>query len=94
MTVVEQGLNGGPDSEVSEVCRRENRTLITLDLDFANIRSYPPVDFPGIIVLRLRTQDKQSVLAIVSRLIQMFATHPLNHHLWVVDDVAVRIRGS
>jgi len=38
---------------VIDVCRREGRVLITLDLDFSNILSYPPSDFAGIVVLRL-----------------------------------------
>jgi hypothetical protein len=31
---------------------------VTLDLDFANIRAYPPGKHAGIVVLRLKHQDK------------------------------------
>ncbi len=41
-SVIEQSLGGRPDSQVIEVCMREGRALITLDLDFANIQAYPP----------------------------------------------------
>jgi hypothetical protein len=45
MASVQQALGGQPDERVIDVCRREDRTLITLDLDCFNILSYPPADF-------------------------------------------------
>jgi hypothetical protein len=39
--------------------------LVTLDLDFANIRAYPPAEYPGIVVLRPNKREKRSVLALV-----------------------------
>ena len=39
--IVEQSLGGRPDEAVIDVCARETRVLVTLDLDFANIRRYP-----------------------------------------------------
>jgi predicted nuclease of predicted toxin-antitoxin system len=51
-SVVQQALGGQPDERVIDVCRREQRALITLDLDFSNILAYPPAKFTGIVVLR------------------------------------------
>ena len=53
-TVIDQRLGGATDSEIAEVCSREHRVLLTLDADFADIRTYPPADYEGIIVLRVR----------------------------------------
>lgn len=53
-TVNDQRLEGALDSELANVCCVENRTLITLDTDFSDITAYPPENFPGIIVLRIR----------------------------------------
>lgn len=53
MSVQNQRLGGRPDSEIANACREEERALVTLDLDFADIRAFPPSDFGGIIVLRL-----------------------------------------
>ena len=36
-TVWDEHLNGAPDTEIADVCKREERALITLDTDFANI---------------------------------------------------------
>lgn len=71
VTIGEQGLGSGSDSAVAQVCQQEGRALVTLDLDFADIRVYPPQDYPGLVVLRLRRQDKPYVLQIMTRVIQM-----------------------
>ena len=47
--------------------RIKSRVLLTLDLDFANIRAYPPERYPGIIVLRLKTQDKATVIRVCKK---------------------------
>ena len=52
-TVLEQNLQAGPDQQIADVCRRESRVLITLDLDFANPLRFPPQDTAGIAVLRI-----------------------------------------
>ena len=38
-TVYTEGLRGCDDDVLAEICRRENRAIVTLDLDFADIRS-------------------------------------------------------
>lgn len=92
VTIGEQGLGGGSDSAVAQVCQQEGRALVTLDLDFADIRVYPPQDYPGLVVLRLRRQDKPYVLQIMTRVIQMLAETMLDKRLWIVEDNHVRIR--
>ena len=39
-TATDEHLGGNPDLEVLDACRTESRILITLDLDFADIRFY------------------------------------------------------
>ena len=41
-TVVDQRLSGANDLVLFERCCKEGRVLMTLDLDFANVRAYPP----------------------------------------------------
>ena len=38
-TVADEGLSGVDDSTLGAACESEERTLVTLDLDFANIRA-------------------------------------------------------
>ena len=93
VTVFEQHLGGSPDSDIASICQEEGRALVTLDTDFADIRAYPPSQFPGLIVLRLHRQDKPHVLEIIERLIPLLSSEPLEHLLWVVEETHVRIRG-
>jgi len=92
-TVFQQKLIGAPDNLIASVCQSEKRTLVTLDTDFCDIRTYPPKDFEGIIVLRLESQDKPYLLSVVNQLFSVFSNEPVSGHLWVVEENRVRIRG-
>ena len=93
LTVLDQSLGGQPDSNIASVCLHENRALVTLDLDFADIRAYPPSSYSGIVVLRLSLLDKLHVLAAATRLLLLIGTEPIVNKLWIVDETSVRIRG-
>jgi predicted nuclease of predicted toxin-antitoxin system len=90
-TIWDQQMVGAPDSKVASVCKDEDRVLVTLDLDFADIRLYRPADHAGIIVLRVPQQDKQNVLEIIDRLIPVLAQESAAGLLWVVDNKRIRI---
>lgn len=91
-TVTEERLGGAADASVASICQSEMRALITLDTDFSDIRAYPPKEYPGVIVLRLRGQDKPHVLDVMKRLIPLFSSEPLEHHLWIVEERRIRSR--
>jgi predicted nuclease of predicted toxin-antitoxin system len=93
-TVYDEGLQGRPDGDIVSECRREARVLVTLDLDFANIQSYPPGSLPGSIVIRPRWQSKPHILALFQRVIPLLATESLEGHLWIVEESRVRIRAQ
>jgi len=48
ITVGDQQLSGASDQHLSEVCKTEGSIFVTLDLDFADIRTYPPGEHPGL----------------------------------------------
>jgi hypothetical protein len=52
-TVHDEGLAGAEDPKVAAACQAGARVLFTLDLDFADIRAYPPRDYVGIVAMRL-----------------------------------------
>jgi len=68
-TVSDEKLSGAGDSVLSERCRAEERVLMTLDLDFANVQAYPPKSHPGIVVFRPKSQDKPTLVALLKRLV-------------------------
>ena len=91
-SVVQQSLGGQPDERVIDVCRREARVLITLDLDFSNILAYPPADFTGIVVLRLSDQAHATVKAAIQRVLDITTQEPIAGKLWIVEERRIRIR--
>jgi predicted nuclease of predicted toxin-antitoxin system len=93
-TVQQQNLAGKPDQAIAAVCLGEQRVILSLDLDFADVRSYPPHEHAGIIVFRLHSQDRDNLLAVIDRLLPLFQQESPEGKLWVVDEQAVRIRGE
>jgi predicted nuclease of predicted toxin-antitoxin system len=91
-TVLDQNLGGRSDPDIARICQREGLVIVTLDTDFADIRTYPPERYPGLIVLRLKTQDKLHVLNVLNRLIPALSSEPLQGRLWIVEEERIRIR--
>lgn len=91
-SVVAQQLGGQPDERVVDVCRREGRALISFDLDFANIRAYPPSHFAGLVVLRLSNQSHVAAEAAIRRILALMPDTRLAGWLWIVEDHQIRIR--
>jgi predicted nuclease of predicted toxin-antitoxin system len=85
-------LEGVSDNVIAEVCKKEARTLITLDNDFADIIAYPPREYYGIIILQLRKQDKESILFNLERIIKFLNIEKPANKLWIVDDKKIRVR--
>lgn len=92
LTVVDQELKGESDPNLITVCQQEERILVTLDLDFADIQTYPPQEFPGIMVLRVQRQDKQHLIEVFQRVIPLMLQESLARRLWIIEEARVRIR--
>jgi predicted nuclease of predicted toxin-antitoxin system len=93
-TVAQEGLSGAPDEEVLKACVTEERILITLDLDFSDIRTYPPGSYPGIWVLRPPKQTFKAIEALVRAGVRLSAVERVHGQLWIIDEKRVRIRDS
>ena len=91
-TVYDEALAGAADPAVAAACAREARVLVTLDLDFSDVRAYPPGTHPGIIVLRPRAPDRDSTLALLARVVPLLAAEVVRGCLWIVDAERVRVR--
>lgn len=93
-SIVEQALSGKPDERVIEVCQRELRTLVTFDLDFSNILTYPPANYAGIIVLRLSDQAHATAVGAIRRIVELIGQESVAGSLWIVEDRRIRIHGT
>ena len=91
-TALQEGLGGATDETISAAILKENLILVTLDTGFADIRAYPPAQFPGLIVLRLRQQDKLHVLEIFGRVLARLQDQPIQGKLWIVEERRLRVR--
>lgn len=70
------------------------RVLFTLDLDFADIRAYPPSEFVGIVVLRPVEPSRRQALELVRRVLPVLSAEWTEHRLWIVEPGRVRVRGA
>jgi predicted nuclease of predicted toxin-antitoxin system len=93
-TVWGQGLQGKPDGHIAAACHAEGRALLSFDLDFADIRQYPPGEYCGLVVLRLQRQDRPHLLNMLSRALPLLQEQDLSGRLWIVDEAGIRVHGG
>lgn len=91
-TVYKEKLQGCSDVSLIEMCIKEGRILVTLDLYFSDIRNYPPGSNPGVIVLRIAEQSIESVLTTIEKVLLAFTKENPCRKLWIVDERRIRIR--
>lgn len=68
-TVAQENLSGRSDREVWDAAQREQRFLITQDLDFSDLRRFVPGTHAGMLLVRLRSPDR---LALMRRVREVF----------------------
>ena len=91
-TADDEGLLSQPDEVVFAAARSEGRMLLTLDLDFADIRKYPPGSHPGIVLFRPRSHGIPTVQASVQDFVRQQDLATLAGCLVVVDPGRIRVR--
>jgi predicted nuclease of predicted toxin-antitoxin system len=92
LTVKDQGLTGNPDTNLAAVCLGEDRVFITADLDFSDIRAYPPEKYPGIMVIRSDRQDKPTMVELFRPVLDLLSKEQVNRRLWIIEKDRVRVR--
>jgi predicted nuclease of predicted toxin-antitoxin system len=91
-TVSEQRLTTATDYELIEICRAEERCLVTLDLDFSNPLVFPPSKYAGIAVLRLPPTPTtiNDILNAIETLIAALEKQDITGKLWIIQRGRVR----
>lgn len=88
-----QNMSGADDNRVFNICCEENRTLVTFDLDFANIIRYPASGTAGIIVCRIRKKiNLDYIRELCTTLVKIISENELPGKLFIVEENKVRIR--
>ena len=90
--VSDEGLSGAKDSLVWQRVCQEGRFFITLDLDFSDVRRFPPGTHPGLLLLRPKDNSRDAVLQVLKRVLQEHPLHTLAGCLVVADERRTRLR--
>jgi predicted nuclease of predicted toxin-antitoxin system len=91
-TADDEGMLSRPDTEVGRAAREAGRILLTLDLEFGDLRKYPPGGHPGIVLFRPRDFGPLSVNRFVERFVRDTNLEELAGCLAIVEPFRVRIR--
>jgi predicted nuclease of predicted toxin-antitoxin system len=92
LTVYEEHLAGATDETLWRTICMEQRLLVTLDMDFADVRAFPPGTHPGLVLLRPSAGSASRVLQILRRVVQEQPLEDLAGCLTVADESHTRIR--
>lgn len=90
--VHDEGLTGAKDERVWQQACAEGRMLVTLDLDFSDVRRFPSGSHPSIHLLRPRRRSRDAVLRVISRLLAESFLDSAAGCLVVADERRTRIR--
>jgi len=91
-TVRQESLQGAPDEEIYTACCNEQRCLITLDLDFANITRFSPQKTNGIVVIRVPRNPSLSLLENLARdFLRALEQQEFKKQLWIVEIGRIRV---
>lgn len=92
ITVADENLLSQPDTVVGAAANGEGRILLTLDLEFADLRKYPPGSHPGIILFRPRSFGPLAVNRFVEDFVRDTDLVLVTGCVVVVDPGRVRVR--
>lgn len=91
-TAADEGLLGKSDADVGAAAHAEDRLVFSLDLDFADLRRFPPGTHPGIVVFRPRSMGPQAVNDFISAFVGTTDLAAIAGCIVVVDPNRVRVR--
>ncbi|MBI2934423.1 MAG: DUF5615 family PIN-like protein [Chloroflexi bacterium] len=88
------GLRGASDANIGAYARRQGLCLVSGDIGFADIRTFPPAQYCGIIVLRLPARATSLTIRtfLEGLLAQTEIVNQLGGKLAIVEPGRVRIR--
>jgi predicted nuclease of predicted toxin-antitoxin system len=91
-SVLGERLAGSSDELLWSRVVADGRFLITLDLDFSDVRRFRPGTHPGILLVRARSTSVSAVLRVLRRVLAERPLEDLRGCLAVADERSTRIR--
>ena len=92
LTTTDEGLLSRPDTEIVRAAITEGRMLLTLDVEFADLRKHPPGSHPGIIRFRPVSLGPVSVNRFIADFLGSTDLRKLAGCVAVVEPGRVRVR--
>jgi len=92
LTAADENLLSRPDVEVAACAAREGRMLLTLDVEFADLRKHPPGSHPGTVLFRPRALGPLAVNRLVADFVRSTDLSTLAGCVAVVEPHGVRLR--
>ncbi|MEK7560775.1 MAG: DUF5615 family PIN-like protein [Patescibacteria group bacterium] len=93
LDIRDYGLRGMPDERIFEFAQEQKAVLMTADLGFANILSFPPGTHCGIIVLRFPNEIPTSeMVAIAARFLKKIPSDSFSGNLVIITPARARLR--
>jgi predicted nuclease of predicted toxin-antitoxin system len=92
LTAADEDLLSRPDTEIARAAKNEQRMILTLDIEFADLRKYPPGSHPGVILFRPLSLSPLSVNDFITDFVRHTDLEKLAACVAVVDPVHVRVR--
>lgn len=91
-TLAELGKQDLEDKEVIELAKRGNYILVTFDQDFADIITYPPSQYSGIIVLKIPSELPRIVNITLAEFLKSPKPQEIVSKLVILEPNRFRIR--
>lgn len=85
------GKDRAPDIELLNLARRENRVIITADLDFPRLLALSSASGPGIILFRGGNYSDDEMCDLLERVLESVPVDDLEKSICVVDHSRVRV---
>ncbi|MGD2087467.1 MAG: DUF5615 family PIN-like protein [Candidatus Aminicenantes bacterium] len=86
------GYDDKDDSEIYAFLMEQKYILITFDLDFSDIRKFPPEFVEGIIVLRFKNKKIQDLITAALNYLEELKKVDFKHSLAIFQNSRIRIR--
>lgn len=92
LTAADENLLSQPDTEIARAAAAEQRILLTLDVQFADLRRHPPGSHPGIVLFRPSSLGPLSVNAFIADFVATADLRSLAGCVAIVEPGRVRVR--
>jgi predicted nuclease of predicted toxin-antitoxin system len=84
-------LRGAPDTEVLKHAVKEERVLVTLDKDFAELIFHSGLPHSGIVLLRLQSLSSKNIIAVFGGIIDTLPNTSQKKFIVISED-KIRVR--